>query len=129
MYPARFEYSAATTLDEALSSLDRFGEEGKVLAGGQSLIPLMKLRFAAPGALVDINRMEGLDGLSDEGGELRDRRARAPQGVRALRPPGRALAACWGTPRRRSPTRSSATWARSAARWPTATRRATGARP
>ena len=71
MYPARFEYSAATTLDEALSSLDRFGEEGKVLAGGQSLIPLMKLRFAAPGALVDINRVEGLDGLSEEGGELR----------------------------------------------------------
>jgi carbon-monoxide dehydrogenase medium subunit len=71
MYPARFEYSAATTLDEALSSLDRFGEEGKVLAGGQSLIPLMKLRFATPGALVDINRVEGLDGLSEEGGELR----------------------------------------------------------
>ena len=71
MYPARFEYSAATTLDEALSSLDRFGEEGKVLAGGQSLIPLMKLRFAAPGALIDINRVEGLDGLSEEGGELR----------------------------------------------------------
>jgi aerobic carbon-monoxide dehydrogenase medium subunit len=71
MYPARFEYSAATTLDEALSSLDRFGEEGKVLAGGQSLIPLMKLRFAAPGALVDINHVEGLDGLSEEGGELR----------------------------------------------------------
>ena len=71
MYPARFEYSAATTLDEALSSLDRFGEEGKVLAGGQSLIPLMKLRFASPGALVDINRVEGLDGLSEEGGELR----------------------------------------------------------
>ena len=71
MYPARFEYSAATTLDEALSSLDRFGEEGKVLAGGQSLIPLMKLRFASPGALVDINRVEGLDGLSEEAGELR----------------------------------------------------------
>jgi aerobic carbon-monoxide dehydrogenase medium subunit len=71
MYPARFEYSAATTLDEALSSLDRFGEEGKVLAGGQSLIPLMKLRFAAPGALIDINRVQGLDGLSEEGGELR----------------------------------------------------------
>ena len=71
MYPARVEYSAATTLDEALSLLDRFGEEGKVLAGGQSLIPLMKLRFAAPGALIDINRVEGLDGLSEEGGELR----------------------------------------------------------
>ena len=96
MYPARFEYSAATTLDEALSSLDRFGEEGKVLAGGQSLIPLMKLRFAAPGALVDINRVEGLDGLSDEERRAAHRRARAPQGVRALRAAGRPLRRAWG---------------------------------
>jgi aerobic carbon-monoxide dehydrogenase medium subunit len=65
MYPARFEYHAPSTLDEALSTLDRLGEEGKILAGGQSLIPLMKLRFAAPAALVDINRVEGLDGLSE----------------------------------------------------------------
>jgi carbon-monoxide dehydrogenase medium subunit len=71
MYPGRFEYFSPGTLDEALSTLDRFGEGAKVLAGGQSLIPLMKLRFAAPHALVDINRVEGLDGLSEEGGELR----------------------------------------------------------
>jgi aerobic carbon-monoxide dehydrogenase medium subunit len=70
MYPGRFEYHAPATLDEALSTLDRFGDEGKVLAGGQSLIPLMKLRFAAPAALVDINRLVGLDRLSEEGGEL-----------------------------------------------------------
>jgi carbon-monoxide dehydrogenase medium subunit len=71
MYPGRFEYFSPGTLDEALSTLDRLGEGAKVLAGGQSLIPLMKLRFAAPHALVDINRVEGLDGLSEEGGELR----------------------------------------------------------
>jgi aerobic carbon-monoxide dehydrogenase medium subunit len=71
MYPGRFEYFSPGTLDEALSTLDRLGEGAKVLAGGQSLIPLMKLRFAAPQALVDINRVEGLDGLSEEGGELR----------------------------------------------------------
>jgi aerobic carbon-monoxide dehydrogenase medium subunit len=71
MYPGRFEYTAAATLEEALSALDRFGDDGKVLAGGQSLIPLMKLRFAAPRALIDINRIEGLDGLAEEGGELR----------------------------------------------------------
>jgi aerobic carbon-monoxide dehydrogenase medium subunit len=71
MYPGRFEYHAPGTLDEALSTLDRYGDDAKVLAGGQSLIPLMKLRFAAPGALVDINRIEGLDGLSEDGGELR----------------------------------------------------------
>jgi aerobic carbon-monoxide dehydrogenase medium subunit len=70
MYPGRFEYFSPASLDEALSTLDRLGEGAKVLAGGQSLIPLMKLRFAAPHALVDINRVEGLDGLRDEGGEL-----------------------------------------------------------
>jgi carbon-monoxide dehydrogenase medium subunit len=70
MYPGRFEYFSPGSLDEALSTLDRLGEGAKVLAGGQSLIPLMKLRFAAPHALVDINRVEGLDGLRDEGGEL-----------------------------------------------------------
>jgi aerobic carbon-monoxide dehydrogenase medium subunit len=70
MYPGRFEYFSPGSLDEALSTLDRLGEGAKVLAGGQSLIPLMKLRFAAPDALVDINRVEGLDGLSDDGGGL-----------------------------------------------------------
>lgn len=70
MYPARFEYFAPTTLDEALSILERFGDEAKVLAGGQSLIPLMKLRFAAPRALVDVNRIAGLDELHEEGGVL-----------------------------------------------------------
>ena len=71
MYPPRFEYFAPTTLDEALSILERYGDEAKVLAGGQSLIPLMKLRFAAPRAVVDINRVPDLDFLSDEGGSLR----------------------------------------------------------
>jgi carbon-monoxide dehydrogenase medium subunit len=70
MYPGRFEYFSPGSLDEALSTLDRLGEGAKVLAGGQSLIPLMKLRFAAPHALVDINLVEGLDGLREEGGEL-----------------------------------------------------------
>jgi aerobic carbon-monoxide dehydrogenase medium subunit len=71
VYPVSFEYHAPTSLDEALSTLARYGDEAKVLAGGQSLIPLMKLRFAAPRALVDINRIEGLDGLVEEDGKLR----------------------------------------------------------
>jgi carbon-monoxide dehydrogenase medium subunit len=71
MYPGRFEYHAPETLDDAIATLERYGEEAKVLAGGQSLIPLMKLRFASPRALVDINRIPGLDGLTEEGGELR----------------------------------------------------------
>jgi carbon-monoxide dehydrogenase medium subunit len=71
MYPSSFEYFAPSTLDEALSILDRYGDEAKVLAGGQSLIPLMKLRFAAPGVLVDINRIPGLDTLEAGDGKLR----------------------------------------------------------
>ncbi len=70
MYPPKFEYFAPETLDEALSILEQHGDEAKVLAGGQSLIPLMKLRFAAPSVLVDINRIDGLDTLSANG-ELR----------------------------------------------------------
>ena len=71
MYPGSFEYHAPATVDEALATLDRMGDDAKVLAGGQSLIPLMKLRFAAPGALVDINGIDGLDGLTEEDGALR----------------------------------------------------------
>jgi carbon-monoxide dehydrogenase medium subunit len=72
VYPASFEYFAPDTLDEALEILGRYDEgEAKVLAGGMSLIPVMKLRFAAPRALVDINRIGGLDTLAEDGGQLR----------------------------------------------------------
>jgi len=72
VYPARFEYFAPETIDEALEILGRYDEgEAKVLAGGMSLIPVMKLRFAAPRALVDINRISGLDTLAEDGGHLR----------------------------------------------------------
>jgi len=72
VYPARFEYFAPATLDEALDVLGRYDEgDAKVLAGGMSLIPVMKLRFAAPRALVDINRIGGLDTLAEEDGRLR----------------------------------------------------------
>ena len=70
MYPARFEYHAPGSVEEALEILDRYGDEAKVLAGGQSLIPLMKLRFASPAALVDINRIQGLDTISEGDGFL-----------------------------------------------------------
>jgi aerobic carbon-monoxide dehydrogenase medium subunit len=72
VYPARFEYFAPTTVDEALELLGRYDDgEAKVLAGGMSLIPVMKLRIAAPRALVDINRIDGLATLAEEGGKLR----------------------------------------------------------
>ncbi|MFP5320018.1 MAG: FAD binding domain-containing protein [Acidimicrobiia bacterium] len=67
MFPANFDYVAPTSLDEALAILAERGEDAKVLAGGQSLIPLMKLRFAAPALIVDINRIPGLDDLTVDG--------------------------------------------------------------
>jgi carbon-monoxide dehydrogenase medium subunit len=70
MYPASFEYHAPASIEEALSLLERYGDEGKILAGGQSLIPLMKLRFASPRALVDLNRIEGLDSIGEDDGHL-----------------------------------------------------------
>ena len=71
MYPGSFEYFAPATLEEAFAVLDRFGDEAKVIAGGQSLIPLMKLRFAVPEALVDVNRIDGLDKIEQVNGGLR----------------------------------------------------------
>jgi aerobic carbon-monoxide dehydrogenase medium subunit len=70
MLPPRFEYHRASSIEEALSLLDDHGEDAKVLAGGQSLIPLMKLRFAAPAHLIDINRVPGLDGIGERDGSL-----------------------------------------------------------
>src|SRR5262249_36890293 len=61
MYPSRFRYEAPRSLDEAIGLLHDGGGEAKVLAGGQSLIPLLKLRFASPELLVDINNIPGLD--------------------------------------------------------------------
>jgi aerobic carbon-monoxide dehydrogenase medium subunit len=60
MYPSRFRYEAPTSLAEAIALLRDGGDYVKVLAGGQSLIPLMKLRFAAPELIVDINNVPGL---------------------------------------------------------------------
>jgi carbon-monoxide dehydrogenase medium subunit len=70
MYPASFDYFAPTTLDEGLALLEEYGEDAKVLAGGQSLIPLMKLRFASPRALVDVNGVSGLGELEEQDGSL-----------------------------------------------------------
>ena len=71
MFPASFEYAAPESLDEALSLLAEHGDDAKVLAGGQSLIPLMKLRFAEPELIVDINRIPGLDQIEEADGHLR----------------------------------------------------------
>ncbi|MFY9230575.1 MAG: xanthine dehydrogenase family protein subunit M [Candidatus Nanopelagicales bacterium] len=72
MYPSRFAYEAPKTLGEAIALLDASGGEAKILAGGQSLIPMVKLRFASPEMLVDINNIPGLDYIRmDPDGTLR----------------------------------------------------------
>ena len=71
MIPAAFEYARAGSVQEAAELLNRFGEDGKVLAGGHSLIPLMRLRLAQPSALVDINPVSELNYIVAEDGRLR----------------------------------------------------------
>ncbi len=71
MIPAAFEYHAPSTIDEATALLTKLGEDAKVLSGGQSLIPLMKLRLASPAHLVDINAIPGLSGIREADGFLR----------------------------------------------------------
>ncbi len=70
MIPSRFEYHAPSTLDEAISLLDHYGPEASVLAGGQSLIPMMKFQLALPAHVVDINRISGLGSIHEENGVL-----------------------------------------------------------
>jgi carbon-monoxide dehydrogenase medium subunit len=71
MIPRSFEYYAPSTLDEAVALLQRLGSEAKILSGGQSLIPMMKLRLASPQYLVDINHIPDLDYISEADGFLR----------------------------------------------------------
>lgn len=65
MYPRSFEYVAPASLEDAFSALS--GEDAKVMAGGMSLIPLMKMRLFSPGTVVDIGRIDGLDRIEDGG--------------------------------------------------------------
>jgi carbon-monoxide dehydrogenase medium subunit len=71
MYPRSFHYHRAGSLKEAVSMLGQLGEGAKLLAGGQSLIPLLKLRFANPDHLVDLNFISGTSFIKEEGGALR----------------------------------------------------------
>jgi aerobic carbon-monoxide dehydrogenase medium subunit len=71
MFPGKFDYVAPDSLEEALSTLAQRGDEAKALAGGQSLIPLMKLRFSIPELIVDLNRIPGLGFIEEDGDTLR----------------------------------------------------------
>jgi len=68
--PSAFDYARATSLDDALARMQAADGAGKLIAGGHSLVPLMKLRLSEPGALIDIARIAGLAGIRDQGGTI-----------------------------------------------------------
>jgi carbon-monoxide dehydrogenase medium subunit len=70
MIPGQFDYHSPATLDDALALLGEHGDNAKILAGGQSLIPAMRFRLATPGVLIDINNLQGLDYIREENGHL-----------------------------------------------------------
>ena len=70
MNPTAFAYDRAATVDEAIALLEQHGDGAKLIAGGHSLLPIMKLRLAEPERLIDIGRIAELQGVRDEGGEL-----------------------------------------------------------
>src|SRR5262245_65574170 len=69
--PAAFEYERATSVEGAIASLQKLGPEARVIAGGHSLLPMMKLRLATPEHLIDINDLTELAYIREEGDELR----------------------------------------------------------
>jgi carbon-monoxide dehydrogenase medium subunit len=71
VYPPTFKYLPVRSVEDAVGSLARYGYEAKILAGGQSLIPMMKLRLASPSVLVDISRVPDLSAIDDTGDDLR----------------------------------------------------------
>lgn len=71
MKPPRFDYHAPTSVDEALSLLGRYGGEAKLLAGGQSLMPLLNFRLSRPAALIDLNRIPALAYITERDGQVR----------------------------------------------------------
>src|SRR5438046_10430148 len=71
MKPAKFDYHAPASVEEALALLQRYGGDAKVLAGGQSLMPLLNFRLSRPAALVDLNRIASLAYVSEHDGQVR----------------------------------------------------------
>ena len=67
MIPAQFEYVAPTTLEDALAAMAQAGDDAKVIAGGQSLLPVLRMRLNDPGTIIDIGRIESLRGIRDDG--------------------------------------------------------------
>ena len=70
MYTAPFEYHRAGSVDEAVALLGQYGDDAKLLAGGHSLIPLLRLRFARPAHLIDVRRIPGFSGIREDGNAI-----------------------------------------------------------
>lgn len=70
MIPGNFEYHSPATVAEAVALMEKYGDEAKVIAGGHSLLPMMKLRFAEPAQLIDLNGIDELTGIREEGGNI-----------------------------------------------------------
>ena len=70
MIPASFDYVAPTTVEEALAALAQYGDEAKIIAGGQSLLPVLRMRLNAPEWVIDLGRIDSLKGVRDEGDSI-----------------------------------------------------------
>ncbi len=121
MKSPRFDYVRPDSLDQVLALMAEHGDEAQMIAGGQSLVPIMNMRLASPSVLVDLNHVPDLAGIELRGKWLRigaltrhAEMARSPEVARHAR--------CWPARRLTSPTRRSATAARSAAASPPPTR-------
>jgi carbon-monoxide dehydrogenase medium subunit len=70
MIPAQFDYLAPVSVEEAIRALAEHGDDAKVLAGGQSLLPILRMRLNAPGVVIDLGRIPELQGVSEDGDHL-----------------------------------------------------------
>ena len=70
MIPVAFDYLAPTTVEEALTALAEAGDEGKVMGGGQSLLPVLRMRLNAPESVIDLSRIDALRGVCEDGDHL-----------------------------------------------------------
>ncbi len=125
MIPAPFDYVRAGSADEAIAALAEHGDDAKLLAGGMSLLPLMKLRLATPTVLVDVGRVRELSYVRDAGDHLAIGALTRHRDLETSDAPRRASARRCARWRRRSATTRCATGGRSAGRSPTATRHPT----
>ncbi len=100
MKPAPFEYHAPDSAEEAVDLLAELGDGAKVIAGGQSLVPMLAMRLAVFDHLIDIRRIAALRGIEERGDSVLDRRGHHRGGDRPLGAGRRRRARCWPAPRR-----------------------------